>query len=410
MPACDVHIQGEVAASAGAVWIIARDFCGLWHPALETVTAEQGGMVRRFTVKGEDAVYREQLTYISDSDKTYTYKHLEGICDVENYDASFTVTAIDSEHCRIDWRAKIDAPEPRATEIVAGTGFVFQMGIDEIRKLVPRQIILTGTPAIALTSAGKPSDTLCLFLHGIGGARGNWAKQLPIAAQYMQSAAMDLRGYGGSGLGDRPSTVDDYCEDILRAMLQLSAKRVVLCGLSFGSWIATSFAMRNPEKLAGLILSGGCTGMSEASVEERDRFRNARVVPLNEGKTPKDLANAVVNVIASPHATEATRMELFNSMAAIPVATYRDALQCFTQPREKFDFSKFTMPVLFVTGEHDLLATPTEIRGVSQRFHEAASNPNVRFEVLAGAGHVCNVEAPEAYNVLLKTFLNGLST
>ena len=404
----DVHEQSDCPATADAVWAIARDFCGRWHPALATVVSEQGGTIRRFTVQGETTIYHEQLTYVSDSDRTYSYKHLEGIEGVENYEASFTVTALEETQCRIDWRAVIEAPEPRATEIAAGTSQVFQMGIDAVKAMLPRHFNLTGTPEIALTIAGRPSDTLCLFLHGIGGGRNNWAKQFSVAAQYMQTAAMDLRGYGESALGPEASIVDDYCDDILRVMTQLNAKQLVLCGLSYGSWIATSFAMRHPEKLAGLILAGGCTGMSEASVEERERFRATREVPLNDGKSPKDFAPAVVNVIASPHASEQTRAELFNSMAAIPVATYRDALQCFTQPKEHFNFAKLTMPVLFVTGEHDKLATPTEIRSVAQRVHTVSPNPNVRFEVIAGAGHVCNVEAPLAYNDLLQSFLESL--
>ena len=64
---------------------------------------------------------------------------------------------------------------------------------------------------------------------------------------------------------------------------------------------------------------------------------------------------------------------------------------------ERFDFSRLTMPVLMMTGEHDRLAPPAEIRSVAGRIWDAAPRPDVRFEVIAGAGHVCNVEAPEAY-------------
>ena len=403
----DVHVQSDCHASADVVWAIVRDFFGLWHPALETVVPEQGGMIRRFTVRGENTIYREQLTYFSDSDHSYSYKHLEGIQNVENYEATLTVSELDETRCHIDWRATLEAPEPRATAIADGTSMVFETGIAAIKTMLPHQFVLSGHPAIALTVAGKPSDTLCLFLHGIGGAKQNWAKQLPVAAQFMRAAAMDLRGYGESSLGSAPSLVDDYCDDILRAMTQLNAKHLVLCGLSYGSWIATSFAMRHPEKLAGLILSGGCTGMSEASAEERERFQKSRQVPLNEGKTPKDFAPAIVELIASPTATEVVRSELFNSMAAIPAATYLDALQCFTHPKEQFDFSKLNMPVLFVTGEHDKLAPPAEIGSVCNRVRSATQNKNVEMEIIAGAGHVCNLEAPVAYNVLLKTFLKG---
>jgi pimeloyl-ACP methyl ester carboxylesterase len=105
----------------------------------------------------------------------------------------------------------------------------------------------------------------------------------------------------------------------------------------------------------------------------------------------------VVKVLASPNASEGVRQRLFDSMAAIPTATYRDALTCFTNPLERFDFSRLTMPVLMMTGEHDRLAPPAEIRGVAGRIWDLAPRPDVRFEVIAGAGHVCNVEAPTAY-------------
>jgi pimeloyl-ACP methyl ester carboxylesterase len=225
----------------------------------------------------------------------------------------------------------------------------------------------------------------------------------------MRAAALDLRGYGDSTLGPQQSTVDDYCTDILRVADRLGAKRLVLVGLSYGSWIATSFAMRHPEMLAGLVLSGGCTGMSEAGPDEREAFRVSREVPLNAGQTPADFAPAVVKVLAGPDASAATRQALFDSMAAIPAATYRDALTCFTNPLERFDFARLTMPVLMMTGAHDRLAPPQEIRAVAGRIWDAVPRPDVRFEVIPDAGHVCNVEQPALYNRQLLTFLGRLT-
>jgi pimeloyl-ACP methyl ester carboxylesterase len=161
--------------------------------------------------------------------------------------------------------------------------------------------------------------------------------------------------------------------------------------------------------LAGLVLSGGCTGMSEAGPDEREAFRVSREVPLNAGQVPADFAPAVVKVLAGPEASEATRQALHDSMAAIPAATYRDALVCFTNPLERFDFAKLTMPVLMMTGEHDRLAPPTEIRGVAGRIWDAAPRPDVRFEVIPGAGHVCSVEKPVDYNRHLIAFLRRLA-
>jgi pimeloyl-ACP methyl ester carboxylesterase len=225
----------------------------------------------------------------------------------------------------------------------------------------------------------------------------------------MPAAAMDLRGYGDSRLGTLPSTVDDHCRDILRVMAFLGAERLVLVGLSFGAWIATSFAMRHPTLLDGLVLSGGCTGLSEVDSAARDAFRRARTAPLDAGQRPGDLAAAVVPTLLGPTAGDPVRRALWASMAAIPTATYRDAVACFTRPTERFDFSRFAFPVLLVTGEHDRLATSTEIRSVARRITRHAPTAEVRFELIADAGHVCNLEQPEAYGRLLLDFLGRWS-
>ena len=428
-----VQVRGLVPLAPDAVWAVVRDFCGAWHPWIATMAEERGPLgeiVRVFTVQGETTTYREQQTYISDSDRVLGYTHLEGIRDCEAYDARITVTPAEAGGSVVTWTATVRASASRLAGICEGTRAVFEAGIEALATTkVPEAepaarptttsvetLVFDDLPRLALSVSVTPPledashapDTLCLFLHGIGGGRTNWLPQLQSVGSIMPAAALDLRGYGDSTLGPRQSTVDDYCSDILRVVERLGAKRLVLVGLSYGSWIATSFAMRQPELLAGLVLSGGCTGMSEAGPDEREAFRVSREVPMNAGQVPADFAPAVVKVLAGPDASEETRQTLYDSMAAIPAATYRDALVCFTNPLERFDFAKLTMPVLMMTGEHDRLAPPAEIRGVAGRIWDAAPRPDVRFEVIPGAGHVCNVEKPDLYNRPLLDFLRRL--
>ncbi len=404
------HAFGTVPRPAAEVWAVLRDFCGLWHPAMESIRAEAGGQERVFVSGGH--TYRERLTWLSDSEMSLGYRCLEGIKGAERYDGRVSVAATEGG-AAVTWTAEIAAPAGRAEEIASGTEAIFRMGIEALAsaplpRAAPaalpgavglREMAFDDLPRLAVTvTPERGSDLLCLFLHGIGGGRVNWDRQLAALGGIMRCASLDLRGYGGSTLGGRQSTVDDYC-----------AKRLVLCGLSYGSWIATSFAMRHPEMLEGLVLSGGCTGMSEAGPEEREAFRVSREVPLNAGQVPADFAPQVVKVIAGPGASEAVREELRATMAAVPAATYRDALVCFTNPLKRFDFSRLTMPVLLMTGENDRLAPPAEILGVAGRIWDQAPLPDVRFEVITGAGHVCNVEAPEVYSGHLAAFLRRLS-
>ncbi|GLS86789.1 hypothetical protein GCM10010873_17630 [Cypionkella aquatica] len=420
-----VQVIGFSTAPAEAVWAVARDFCCLWHPALATMSAErdaQGHLIRAFTIKGEAKTYRERLTWFSDSDMTLAYTHVEGIEGAERYDARLGVAPSQQGGSVITMSANMTARTTRINEMAAGTKAVFEEAVAALAAvaetkgmaaplpplpagIVSQRQLIDDLPRLAIeVTAAKPGP-LCLFLHGIGGSRLNWQRQLATIGHLTQAAALDLRGYGDSGLGAQESTVDDYCDDILRVAEVLGADKLILVGLSYGSWIATSFAMRYPEKLAGLVLSGGCTGMSEAGASEREAFRVSREIPLNAGQVPADFAPSVVNVIAGPHASAAVREELFTSMAAIPAATYRDALLCFTNPRERFDFSRLDMPVLMMTGAYDRLAPPAEIRSVAERIFDAAKNPDLRFEVIAGVGHVCNVEGAEVFTRHLHDFV-----
>ncbi len=432
MATTSIHCTRKIPAAPDAVWGVLGAFDVSWHPAVaecDLLRAADGALMRSFTDQ-EGGRYEERRTYVSETDRVLGYTLVKGIDGILDYAARIEVTAAEGG-ALVTWNARISASANRIEAIAEGTRVIFEAGLDALRSLPKANpialsklqvneapstpVVLDGIPTLNLLSgppASDDSDTLVLFLHGIGGNATNWNDQLAALGLQYQVAALDLRGYGGSSLGHAPSQIDDYCEDILHVMASFGAKRLVLVGLSYGSWIATSFAVRHSDKLAGLALAGGCTGMSEADPRERENFRVSREAPLDAGQTPADFAPAVVDIIAGPNATEAQRAAMRASMADIPSATYRDALQCFTNPLERFDFGRIDCPTLLFTGEHDRLAPPKEIRRVSERFVEDHALhgriADVQFEVISSAGHICNLEAPGPVNTLLHRFLSRL--
>lgn len=273
--------------------------------------------------------------------------------------------------------------------------------------LCSSELVLNAGQKLALTVVGD--GELCLFLHGIGGNRTNWSRQLLTVAPLCKAAAMDLRGYGDSELGPKQTTINDYIADILLVRRHFNAEKIHLVGLSYGSWIAACFAQAYPEAVASLTLSGGCTGMSEAGIAERTAFLEARLQPLDSGEVPADFASEVVPLLKGSDCSPEVEAELLASMSAISAETYRDALTCFTNPPGQLDFTKFNFPVLLMTGEYDKLARPEEIQAVANRIAEAQKTngwqPDVQFEVLKNAGHLANLEQPQSYNEALTRFL-----
>ena len=428
--AMSVHCVRTIPVPAVSVWKVIATFDLAWHPVVshcELIRGVDGALVRNFTDQNGHS-YEERRTYFSETDRVLSYVLTKGIVGILSYAARIEVTEKDGSAI-VSWTAKISAPRDRLEAIATGTRAIFEAGLDALSDLPkpqamprpklqqsdaqPQEYKIEGVPTLGLRSGPmEDKGTLVLFLHGIGGNASNWDAQIKALGPNYTVAALNLRGYGSSSLGHAPSQVDDYCDDILHVAKTLGASQLVLAGLSYGSWIATSFAMRHPDKLVGLILAGGCTGMSEADPRERENFRISREVPLDAGQTPADFAPAVVDIIAGPMATDIDREAMRTSMANIPSATYRDALQCFTNPLEKFDFAKIACPVLMFTGEHDKLAPPAEIRRVSERIMEdrlaMGRDADVQFEVISQAGHICNLEAPDQTNALLHRFLSRL--
>ena len=431
--------QGQVPLPSRQVWQQVKDLRRPWHPLVATEHWQLGphGQAQlRFTT-ADHSEYVEQQTFLSHSQQTLAYKMLNGIDGIDQYHAWLTLGENDPKSTDITWQAFVDGPDHIAKVVVQGSKVILQQGILALSHLDPKaqkpapqakacalspavitEQYLSGSPSLAIRTSGThlASDTVMVFLHGIGGQANNWDEQLSLMGHTLPCAAIDLRGYGNSELGDNPTRIEDYIADILRVKQYFGAKKLVICGLSYGAWIAASFATKHPDLLQALVVSGGCTGMSEASAQERSAFLAARQVPLSQGLTPADFAEPVVQMISGPDASKKQRQRLHTSMAAISSATYADALQCFCKPPGPLDFQQLTCPVLLMTGDQDTLAPPAEITDLAKRLHTyclAEQGPAwVQLEILQNCGHVCNILQADQYNDYLETFVNrctGLS-
>lgn len=95
-----------------------------------------------------------------------------------------------------------------------------------------------------------------IFCHGFPELAFSWRHQLDaFAAAGRWAIAPDQRGYG---LTDRPERVEDYdlehlTADIAGLMDTLGIERAILCGHDWGGMVVWQFALRYPERTAGVI-------------------------------------------------------------------------------------------------------------------------------------------------------------
>lgn len=105
-----VTVSQVIPQSAATLWARLRLFARNWHPMVAEMWAEPGG-VRAFRMTGEPGLYRERLTWLSDSDCTLSYTHLEGIDGVTAYDGQLTAKP-HPQGATLVMTADIAAPDP----------------------------------------------------------------------------------------------------------------------------------------------------------------------------------------------------------------------------------------------------------------------------------------------------------
>jgi 3-oxoadipate enol-lactonase len=260
-------------------------------------------------------------------------------------------------------------------------------------------IFVPGPPRLAVEGAGE--GPLCLFLHGIGGNRSNWAAQLPaFAAAGFAAAAWDARGYGASEDYPGPLAFADFTDDLARVLDHVGTERAHLVGLSMGGRIAQAFALAHPNRVGALVLADTHGGFGDLTEDQRADYVRARREPLLAGKTPADIAPGVVERLVGPEASDAARAALLASVSALRADSYLKAIEATVTQDRVGDLSALACPTHFIVGEHDRLTTPEIVRRL------AAQRPGSAVATIPGAGHVSNLEAPDAFNRAALGFLH----
>jgi 3-oxoadipate enol-lactonase len=260
-----------------------------------------------------------------------------------------------------------------------------------------RNVFVGPAPRIALSVAGH--GPLVVFLHGIGGHRQHWDDQLPAFGEHFTAAAWDARGYGDSDDYDGPLAFADFSADLLRVLDDFGAERAHLVGLSLGGRIARDFALRHPRRVATLVLANTTAGFDTLTPEQVEAFIRSRRVPLESGRTPRELASELAQNLMSPAAVPGAYPRLLASMAALRKDSYLKTIEASTREDRGARIEAITAPTLVVTSDEDRLYPAALAEDMARRI------PGARLAVVRGAGHLSNLEQPEAFNAAVLPFL-----
>jgi 3-oxoadipate enol-lactonase len=243
-----------------------------------------------------------------------------------------------------------------------------------------------------------------VLIMGIGYDARLWTlAQVPALAHTFQVVIFDNRDAGRSSKAVAPYTIADMADDVAALMDALDITRAHLLGLSMGGMIAQEFALRHPDRLHRLVLSG--CGAAPARVAF-DPIRTWNWVKAND-KGGEVFASQQFTWLFStaflrnPEAVQQTISLLSSNPDPIGPEAYNRQAQAYLR-HDAFDrLADIESPTLVIVGEQDLLTPPWICREVAERI------PGSRFEIIKGDGssHVVAIERPDEFNHLVTSFL-----
>lgn len=262
-------------------------------------------------------------------------------------------------------------------------------------------ISIAPAPRLAVDHMAGPGGDgeLVVFLHGVGGNRRNWHPNMAAFAERFPVAAWDARGYGDSEDVPGPRAFGDFSDDLARLLDHFGAPRAHLVGLSMGGRIAVAFHAACPQRVASLVLCDTHMGFAHFTPEQRHKFVAQRRDPLLGGKTPADIAPALARTLIGDPDDAPVLAALIDSLSRLKSESYIKTLEASVDDDHTPLPERADVPTLVLTGERDRLTPPK----LAAKIHAAI--PGSELAVIEGAGHLSNIERPEAFNRLVLDFL-----
>jgi pimeloyl-ACP methyl ester carboxylesterase len=275
---------------------------------------------------------------------------------------------------------------------------------------------------VAVAGSESRSAPLVLLLHGYPEFWWAWRAQIPALADAgYRVAAMDVRGVGGS---DKPPSgygVPARAADVAGVVRSLGRERAVMVGHGTGGTLAWALGALHRGTTAAVAVLGS-PHPARVRLRGRAAFTTAALRELAYLQVPtlpeRALARGdlVERTLALGAATQLPDdvVELYRTVMRIPFAAHSaaEALRWAVRSTPRMDGRRFSaalrrpldVPALQLQGGLDGIVRPERAD-----LDAIALAPDLRYELVPGAGHFLPEEAPERVNEILLDWLARVS-
>jgi 3-oxoadipate enol-lactonase len=241
-----------------------------------------------------------------------------------------------------------------------------------------------------------------LFLHAFPLGLFMWDEQAEALDETHRVIRFDARGFGSSPPGDALLTMERIADDGAALLDHLGVSRAVVCGLSMGGYAAFAMVRRHRDRLRALVLADT---RAEPDTDEARRNR-ALLAEKVRREGAASAADAFLPKLVGA-TTQTERLGLVERLRKHIVAAspqgIADALAGLAARADsRPTLREIRVPTLILCGAEDVLTPPSDAETLARGI--AGS----RLEVIPAAGHLSNMECPDAFNIALTEFLGSI--
>jgi 3-oxoadipate enol-lactonase len=227
-----------------------------------------------------------------------------------------------------------------------------------------------------------------------------WDDQFEVLTRDFRVIRYDARGFGKSAL-PVPGQAYSNADDLAALLDKLDARKAHVVGLSMGGRFALDYAVTYPDGPRSLVIVDGVIGGWQWS-----REWIAAYAPIVEAGRKRDVAQAKSLWLGHPLFAPARAKPEVGPRLKQMVDDYSGWHFVNQNPEKAVSppavgrLGAIRAPTLVLVGERDL----PDFQRMSERLERDI--PGARRASIAGAGHMANMESPDAVNKLLAEFLN----
>jgi len=234
---------------------------------------------------------------------------------------------------------------------------------------------------------GDINNPPLIMLHGLAVSSLSF---LPNIAQLSKHYCVYLIDFPGGAGRSVPSTLmlkkRNVAAWLADSIAQLEHRNVTVLGTSFGSWLATEYALTQPKQLEKLILASPPPLAGKTKLKVRTLFK---MICLGLNKK-KDNIEKLCQLLSAPNTPIDERIltEMFNGL------THTKSFKESGHSLKKEKAHTINVPIDFIIGEYEILCDEKSLKG---------HFPHANINIVENAGHMVNIEQSEIFTQLVIT-------